>query len=249
MYRRRRDGIEVLLVHPGGPFWAKKDLGAWSIPKGEYSDRRTPSPAPGENSRRRPGARPQGEFVPLGEIVQRGGKLVTAFAIEGDFDVATLRSNSFEIEWPPKSGRRQTFPEVDRAAWFSLADARKKILPAQAEFMARLIEVLGRSATTMNGRTGQMPVFHITSSLRRNAFGFSTSNRSAMRRAARTCSALRLSIAGCSRDRQCANGWCGSVIGSSSSRSLCAPSRLRRRCASPIHILAKRGQSGTTSSI
>jgi predicted NUDIX family NTP pyrophosphohydrolase len=143
LYRHAGDGIEVLLVHPGGPFWAKKDVGAWSIPKGEYADPEDALVCARREFEEETGLRPQGDAVPLGEIVQRGGKHVTAFAMEGDFDLATLRSNTFDMEWPPKSGRTQSFPEVDRAAWFSLADARSKILPAQAQFIDKLVVIIG----------------------------------------------------------------------------------------------------------
>jgi predicted NUDIX family NTP pyrophosphohydrolase len=129
---------EVLLVHPGGPFWARKDLGAWSIPKGEVE--------PGEDPRARAllefaeetGTSLDAELRELGEISQKGGKVVLAFAAEGDLDAEAIASNTFELEWPPRSGRRQTFPEVDRAAWFSLEEARRRINPAQAELLDRL---------------------------------------------------------------------------------------------------------------
>ena len=135
LWRRREHDIEVFLVHPGGPFWRNKDEGAWSIPKGEV--------APGEDllghARREfeeeTGAAIDGNFTELTPRKQPGGKLVHAFAVEGDFDPATLRSNLFEMEWPPRSGRRQSFPEVDRAAWFPLAAAREKILKGQAAIL------------------------------------------------------------------------------------------------------------------
>lgn len=139
-YRRREAGIEVLLVHPGGPFWARKDAGAWMLPKGELH--------PGEEAlaaAQREFAEETGfplaadaTYAPLGEVRQRGGKTVIAFAVEGDCDPAALGSNTFEIEWPPHSGRRQQFPEVDRAAFFTLAEAAKKILPSEAAFLDRL---------------------------------------------------------------------------------------------------------------
>ena len=141
MYRRGPQGLEVLLVHPGGPFWARKDLGAWSIPKGEYSDRDEPLAVAIREFEEETGMRPGGKFRPLGELTQPGRKIVTAFAVEGDFDAATLKSNTFELEWPPKSGRQATFPEVDRAEWFSLEMARAKILPGQREFITRLLEM------------------------------------------------------------------------------------------------------------
>jgi predicted NUDIX family NTP pyrophosphohydrolase len=139
MYRRGPRGLEVLLVHPGGPFWAKKDLGAWSIPKGEYDGDEEPLAVAVREFKEETGLRPTGAFRPLGEIVQAGRKVVTAFAVEGDFDPTKLTSNTFELEWPPRSGRKATFPEVDRAEWFAPDQAREKILPAQRELIERLL--------------------------------------------------------------------------------------------------------------
>ena len=141
MYRRGAQGLEVLLVHPGGPFWARKDLGAWSIPKGEYSEGDEPLVTAMREFEEETGTALHGELRPLGELTQPGRKIVTAFAVEGDFDPATLKSNTFELEWPPKSGRKATFPEVDRAEWFSLDMAREKILSGQREFITRLLEI------------------------------------------------------------------------------------------------------------
>ena len=141
MYRRGAQGLEVLLVHPGGPFWARKDLGAWSIPKGEYSEGDEPLATAIREFAEETGTHPQGELRSLGNITQPGRKIVTAFALEGDFDPATLKSNTFDLEWPPKSGRKATFPEVDRAQWFSLEMAREKILSGQREFITRLLEI------------------------------------------------------------------------------------------------------------
>jgi predicted NUDIX family NTP pyrophosphohydrolase len=146
MYRHRspRAGIELLLVHPGGPFWAKRDWGAWSIPKGEYVDGEDALAVAKREFEEETGACPQdGDFIPLGDLVQPGRKIVTAWALEGDFDPSTLKSNQFELEWPPKSGRKAFFPEVDRAGWFSPADARRKILPGQGDFIARLLKAVG----------------------------------------------------------------------------------------------------------
>ncbi len=144
MYRRPGADVELLLVHPGGPFWAGKDLGAWSIPKGEYSESEDALAVARREFEEETGARPRGDLLPLGELVQPGRKIVTAWALEGDFDASGLKSNLFEIEWPPKSGRKQSFPEVDRAQWFSPADARRKILMGQSEFIARLLKAIGR---------------------------------------------------------------------------------------------------------
>ena len=143
MYRRAGARLEVLLVHPGGPFWAKRDLGAWSLPKGEYAAGEEPLAVATREFEEETGARPSGDFLPLGESVQPGRKIVTAWAVEGDFDVGALKSNLFEMEWPPKSGRKTSFPEVDRAEWFSIEDARKKILRGQGAFLDRLLSALG----------------------------------------------------------------------------------------------------------
>jgi predicted NUDIX family NTP pyrophosphohydrolase len=146
MYRRRpRDDVELLLVHPGGPFWVKKDLGAWSIPKGEYAQGEDPLTVARREFEEETGMEISGQFLGLGELVAPGRKIVTAFALEGDFDPATLRSNLFELEWPPKSGKRKSFPEIDRAQWFSPAEAREKILVGQREFISRLLAALGIS--------------------------------------------------------------------------------------------------------
>jgi predicted NUDIX family NTP pyrophosphohydrolase len=139
MYRRTGAELQVLLVHPGGPFWRNKDLGAWSIPKGEYADE-DPLAAAVREFAEETGASVAGDFQPLGEVVQPGRKKVTAWAVEGDFDPAGLTSNAFEMEWPPHSGRRQWFPEIDRAAWFALAEARRKILVGLAPLLDRLAE-------------------------------------------------------------------------------------------------------------
>ena len=139
MFRRSGKDIEVFLVHPGGPFWAKKDLGAWSIPKGEYEAGEDPLVAAKREFCEELGVEPRGNFQELGELVQPSRKVITAWAVEGDFDPRNLRSNTFELEWPPKSGRKQSFPEVDRAEWFAPAQARRKILPGQSAFIDRLL--------------------------------------------------------------------------------------------------------------
>jgi predicted NUDIX family NTP pyrophosphohydrolase len=143
LYKRAGAGLQVLLVHPGGPFWAKKDAGAWSIPKGEYAQGEDALTVAVREFEEETGARLVGEFRALGEVKQAGGKIVTAWAVEGDFDPATLKSNSFELEWPPRSGRMQSFPEVDRAAWFDLDEARQKILSGQRAFIDRLCAAIG----------------------------------------------------------------------------------------------------------
>ena len=139
-------GDEVLLVHPGGPFWAKKDAGAWSIPKGEYEDGDDPRAcALREFEEELGSALPPGtELVELGEVRQKSGKVITAYAAQGDVDADAITSNTFTIEWPPRSGRTQEFPEVDRAGWFRLDEAREKLNPAQAELLVRLAALLSR---------------------------------------------------------------------------------------------------------
>ena len=144
---RNRAAPEVLLVHPGGPFWARKDLGAWSLPKGEPGEgEEWPRCALRELAEELGPAAPAvtvASLIELGSIRQKGGKRVHAWAAEGDFDPAALDSNSFELEWPPRSGTRREFPEVDRAEWFDPVEARRRILAAQAELIDRLLEVLG----------------------------------------------------------------------------------------------------------
>jgi len=142
MYRRSGGALELLLVHPGGPFWTKKDEGAWSIPKGEYDAGEEALAVARHEFAEEVGVVLDGKFLDLGEVVQGGGKRVHAFALEGDFDVAQLHSNTFEIEWPPKSGRRQSFPEVDRAGWFAPDIARRKVLAGQRPFIDRLLDAV-----------------------------------------------------------------------------------------------------------
>jgi predicted NUDIX family NTP pyrophosphohydrolase len=143
LYRPTAAGLEVLLVHPGGPFWAKRDLGAWSIPKGEARADEELADVARRELAEETGVRADGPLVPLGHVRQKSGKVVHAWAVRGDADPSALRSNTFEIEWPPRSGRRRAFPEVDRAAWFDLAEARRRIHPAQAAFLDALCAALG----------------------------------------------------------------------------------------------------------
>jgi predicted NUDIX family NTP pyrophosphohydrolase len=144
MYRRRDSQLQVLLVHPGGPFWRNKDAGAWSIPKGEYDPGDDPLEAARREFEEETGLVAEGEFLPLGQMVQPSRKEVTAWAVEGDCSPSEIRSNTFMLEWPPKSGRQQEFPEVDRADWFTLDEARKRIPKGQVGFIDRLIKLLGR---------------------------------------------------------------------------------------------------------
>jgi predicted NUDIX family NTP pyrophosphohydrolase len=144
VYRRVRGEPEVLLVHPGGPFWAKKDDGSWSLPKGEYEPDEDPLEVAFREFREELGIEPPEAQAPtfLGEIRQPGGKLVMAWALPGDLDVGTVRSNTFTMEWPPRSGRIGEFPEVDRAGWFGLEEARRKLLPGQIRLLDRFSELL-----------------------------------------------------------------------------------------------------------
>lgn len=139
MYRRSRGTLEVLLVHPGGPFWVKKDVGAWSIPKGEYEAGEEALAAAVREFEEETGLLAGGPYTPLTPIRQQGGKVVEAWAFEGDCDAESLKGATFSLEWPPRSGRRQEFPEVDRAGWFGLEEARRKILPAQAALLDELV--------------------------------------------------------------------------------------------------------------
>jgi predicted NUDIX family NTP pyrophosphohydrolase len=134
-FRRSSGGLQVLLAHPGGPFWRKRDDGAWSIVKGEYGEDEDAEAAARREFAEETGWPVAGPLLPLGELRQAGGKQVTGFAFEGEFEPKTPRSNLFEIEWPPRSGTLQSFPEIDRVEWFDLATARRKILPAQAPFL------------------------------------------------------------------------------------------------------------------
>jgi predicted NUDIX family NTP pyrophosphohydrolase len=144
MYRRGGSKLEVLLVHPGGPYWRRKDDGAWSVPKGEMNAGEDAGDAARREFTEETGLALTGPLEPLGEIRQRGGKRVIAFAVEGDIDAQTVRSNTFEIEWPPKGGKMQTFPEIDRAEWFDLPAAHAKILESQRPLLDRLAELVGQ---------------------------------------------------------------------------------------------------------
>jgi predicted NUDIX family NTP pyrophosphohydrolase len=142
LYRRNKEQLEILLVHPGGPFWAKKDRGAWSIPKGEYEGE-DPLTAAKREFEEEIGIPIEGEPLALSQQKQKGGKLVDAWAVEGDLDPEQVHSNTFEMEWPPKSGKGQRFPEVDKARWFPVETALEKINPGQAAFIHELIRKLG----------------------------------------------------------------------------------------------------------
>ena len=144
MYRRRNGQVEVFLVHPGGPFWAKKDLGAWSICKGEYAESELPLEAAKREFHEETGFTAQGSFLELGVVQQASGKIVSAWAFEGDCDPGKLVSNHCQVEWPPRSGRMIKIPEVDRGGWFSIEGARERILKAQEPFLDRLSQMLNQ---------------------------------------------------------------------------------------------------------
>ncbi len=139
LYRLSANGPEVFLVHPGGPFWAKRDLGAWSVPKGEVDGDEDMLEAAKREFREETGAQIEGSFIELAPVRQPSGKVVHAWAIEGDADASSITSNTFSIEWPPHSGESREFPEVDRAEWFTLAEARDKLLPGQRPLLDELI--------------------------------------------------------------------------------------------------------------
>lgn len=142
LYRRKAGALEVFLAHPGGPFWVGRDNGAWSIPKGEFNDTEKPLAAARREFREETGFDVEGEFIALAPQKQKSGKIVYAFAVEGDCDPAAISSNTFSIEWPRGSGKMAEFSEIDRAAWFTLRDARRKILPGQLPFLDALEELL-----------------------------------------------------------------------------------------------------------
>ena len=141
MYRVRGRVLEVFLAHPGGPFFEKKDTGVWGIPKGEIDEGEDALTAAQREFEEETGFKAQGEFLPLTPVTQKGGKIVQAWAVEGDCDPTQMKSNMFTMEWPPHSGRQQEFPEVDRARWFSIAEAKQKINPAQIAFLDELQQV------------------------------------------------------------------------------------------------------------
>ena len=143
MYRFRGPTLEVFLVHPGGPYWAKRDIGAWSIPKGEFNkDEQDPLVVAKAEFEEETGFAVDGNFIPLDKLKQPGGKIIHAWAIEGDCDASKIKSNTFCIEWPPRSGKQQEFPEVDRASWFSVEEAKIKLLKGQVEFVRRILDRL-----------------------------------------------------------------------------------------------------------
>ena len=153
MYRWRNSTLEVFLVHPGGPFWAKKDAGSWSIPKGELSEGEDRLNAAKREFREETGFLPEGNFLALAPIKQTAGKLVYGWAVRGDCDAKRIVSNTFSMEWPPRSGKRRDFPEVDRAEWFTMEVAKEKILKGQVSFLEELSRTVEKDLVTENIRT------------------------------------------------------------------------------------------------
>jgi predicted NUDIX family NTP pyrophosphohydrolase len=151
VFRRGRQGVEVFLVHPGGPFWAKKDNGAWSIPKGELSSGEDSLEAARREFSEETGCDVQGEFISLNAVKQPSGKLIVAWAVEGDLDADAVKSNRFSMEWPPGSGRQEQFPEIDRAEWFPIDLARKKLLKGQLPFLDQIEDLLSTRAAWDGG--------------------------------------------------------------------------------------------------
>lgn len=145
MYRIQSREIEILLAHPGGPFWKKKDLGAWSIPKGEYNEDEEPLAAAIREFKEETGLKLEGEFIQLEPVKQKSGKIVQAWAIKGDPDISKFVSNTFSLEWPPKSGKMSEFPEIDQLSWFNIKNAKEKILPAQVDFIEDLLKRINKT--------------------------------------------------------------------------------------------------------
>jgi predicted NUDIX family NTP pyrophosphohydrolase len=155
LYRYEDAELQVLLVHPGGPFWHAKDLGAWSIPKGEYEAGEDPLAAAKREFEEETGSVPSGDFIPLTPIKQPSGKIISAWALRSNFDPSTLRSNTFSMEWPPHSGKLHEFPEVDRAEWFNIEDAAMKIQTGQLPFLHELVEHI---LPSLNSQPSTSPV-------------------------------------------------------------------------------------------
>jgi predicted NUDIX family NTP pyrophosphohydrolase len=146
LYRVRNSGVQVFLAHPGGPYWAQKDVGAWSIPKGEYHEGDDPLAAAKREFLEETGSEVSGSFCALSPLSQPSGKIVSAWAVEGDIDAATVKSNTFSLEWPPRSGQTQEWPEVDRGEWFDLPTARRKLQSGQRGFLDQLEQLLKNTA-------------------------------------------------------------------------------------------------------
>ena len=142
LYRIKNSGFEVFLVHPGGPFWARKDMNSWSVPKGEFTDEEDPLVAAKREFEEETGTSVKGDFLELKPVIQKGGKQVICYACIGDIDPEAIKSNTFEMEWPPRSGKRQSFPEIDRGQWFDSAEAKIRILESQSAFIDELEKLI-----------------------------------------------------------------------------------------------------------
>lgn len=142
IYKKVKDKLQVMLVHPGGPFWKNKDAGAWSIPKGEFNDNEEPLDAAKREFEEETGLTVSGKFLPLTPVKQKSGKLIYTWAVEEDIDVSSIKSNLFEMEWPPRSGKMKCFPEIDEACWFAVEEAKEKIIKGQFSFIEELIGLL-----------------------------------------------------------------------------------------------------------
>ena len=142
IYKKLKDELQVLLVHPGGPFWKNKDAGAWSIPKGEFNADEEPLAAAKREFEEETGLAISGKFLPLTPVKQKSGKMIYAWAVENDIELSSVKSNLFEMEWPPRSGKTQSFPEIDKASWFTVNEAKKKIVPGQFSFIQELLQLL-----------------------------------------------------------------------------------------------------------
>lgn len=147
LYRKQNNAIEIFLVHPGGPFWVAKDIGAWSVTKGEFTDEEQPLTAAIREFKEETGALLSGDFIELTPVKQKGGKIVYAWALEGNIDADTITCNTFKMQWPPKSGQWKSFPEVDKAAWFGIEEAKQKINPSQVAFINELLLLLSKNGT------------------------------------------------------------------------------------------------------
>ena len=142
IYKKLKDELQVLLVHPGGPFWKNKDAGAWSIPKGEFNDDEEPLAAAKREFEEETGLAISGKFLPLTPVKKKSGKMIYAWAVENDIELSSVKSNLFEMEWPPRSGKTQSFPEIDKASWFTVNEAKEKIVPGQFSFIQELLQLL-----------------------------------------------------------------------------------------------------------
>lgn len=152
LYRIRDSKIEVFLVHPGGPFWIRKDVNAWSVPKGEFTDEEDPLATARREFEEETGIPVKGDFLELKPVIQKGGKQVFCYACKGNIDPEAIKSNTFEMEWPPRSGKKQTFPEIDRGQWFDSAESKIKIIESQSAFVDELEKLIRSELTSLNNK-------------------------------------------------------------------------------------------------